>query len=501
MGTVYEATQDSPRRPVALKVLPTELARDPKVAERFAREANRLAALEEHPGIAKVYASGEESGVAYLAMQLLTGGDLEARLQSHGRLPWQEAATIGAAVADALHFAHEQGIVHRDVKPANIMFTGQGQPVVTDFGIAQAADEVRMTMTGTSICTPEYASPEQIKGNPLDGRSDLYSLGVVLYRMVCGLPLFDCPSPISWAMKHVSEAPPSPRLACPDLPPAFEAIIMRCLAKEPHERFATGADLARALREVQAAPAATVAAPAPFRPAPPPPAATTVVTAPARARFGWAVVALIVIGALALGAGGMALVGGSRPAAPPDYTHVTTTQTVAAPDTALTTGAPATPSEVAEAGNAAAVTQADSAEPSSEAEGVTTGRQASSVGPTLEGEEGKEIRATGTGLKYLVLNEGSGATPGKGDTIVAEYTGWLTDGTRFDSSKDHPGDFSFTVGTGQVIPGWDEALLDMRVGERRKLIVPPDLGYGGEGMGPIPPNATLVFEVKLLKIK
>ncbi|MEN6545917.1 MAG: serine/threonine-protein kinase [Armatimonadia bacterium] len=326
MGTVYEATQDSPRRPVALKVLPTELARDPKVAERFAREANRLAALEEHPGIAKVYASGEESGVAYLAMQLLTGGDLEARLQSHGRLPWQEAATIGAAVADALHFAHEQGIVHRDVKPANIMFTGQGQPVVTDFGIAQAADEVRMTMTGTSICTPEYASPEQIKGNPLDGRSDLYSLGVVLYRMVCGQPLFDCPSPISWAMKHVSEAPPSPRLACPDLPLAFEAIIVRCLAKEPHERFATGADLARALREVQAAPAATVAAPAPFRPAPPPPAATTVVTAPARARFGWAVVALIVIGALALGAGGMALVNmpsvraprsGPLPAAPP----------------------------------------------------------------------------------------------------------------------------------------------------------------------------------------
>ncbi|MEN6301127.1 MAG: serine/threonine-protein kinase, partial [Armatimonadia bacterium] len=154
MGTVYEATQDSPQRPVALKVLPTELARDPKVAERFAREANRLAALEEHPGIAKVYASGEEAGVAYLAMQLLTGGDLEARLQSHGHLPWQEAATVGAAVADALHFAHEQGIVHRDVKPANIMFTGQGQPVVTDFGIAQAADEVRMTMTGTSICTP-----------------------------------------------------------------------------------------------------------------------------------------------------------------------------------------------------------------------------------------------------------------------------------------------------------------------------------------------------------
>ena len=125
-----------------------------------------------------------------------------------------------------------------------------------------------------------------------------------------------------------------------------------------------------------------------------------------------------------------------------------------------------------------------------------------SMGPKLEGEEGKTAVTSKTGLKYIVLEEGKGSKPQKGATIVAEYTGWLTDGKKFDSSKDHPGEFSFQVGLGQVVPGWDEALSDMKVGERRKLIVPPDLGYGAEGAGGvIPPNATLVFEVKLAKIK
>jgi peptidylprolyl isomerase len=123
--------------------------------------------------------------------------------------------------------------------------------------------------------------------------------------------------------------------------------------------------------------------------------------------------------------------------------------------------------------------------------------------PTLEGEKGKPVVTTKSGLKYVVLAAGSGKKPTKGATVVAEYTGWLTDGTKFDSSKDHPDEFSFAVGTGGVIPAWDEALLDMKVGERRKLTVPADLGYGASGTpgGPIPPNATLIFEVKLVKIK
>jgi peptidylprolyl isomerase len=120
----------------------------------------------------------------------------------------------------------------------------------------------------------------------------------------------------------------------------------------------------------------------------------------------------------------------------------------------------------------------------------------------VEGEEGKPVEKTASGLQYVVLDPGTGAKPSKGDKVVAEYTGWLTDGTKFDSSKDHPGDFEFNVGAGNVIPGWDEAFSDMKEGERRKLIIPSDLGYGAEGTpgGPIPPNATLIFEVKLVKI-
>lgn len=250
MGIVYEAEQTSPHRRVALKVLPGDLAHSPGVAARFREEANRMAQLDGHPHIATVYAAGEEDGTAYFAMQLLPGGDLEQRLHRESRLDQKEAAEIAASVADALDHAHCQGIIHRDVKPANIMFDDRDKPVVTDFGIAKAADEIRMTLTGMSVCTPQYASPEQVKGNPIDGRSDLYSLGVVLYQMVCGRPLFDCANPMSWAMKHISELPQPPSLWCPDLNGQLQTIIMKCLQKDPSERFANGADLASALRNI-----------------------------------------------------------------------------------------------------------------------------------------------------------------------------------------------------------------------------------------------------------
>lgn len=147
-------------------------------------------------------------------------------------------------------------------------------------------------------------------------------------------------------------------------------------------------------------------------------------------------------------------------------------------------------------------TPAEPAKPATEAAKPEPVKE-ESVGPKVEGEEGKETKTTPSGLKYIVLDEGTGEKPKKGQTVIAEYTGWLTDGTKFDSSKDHPEAFSFPVGTGGVIPAWDEAMLEMKVGERRKLIVPPELGYGsrGAGGGVIPPDATLIFEVKLVKIK
>ncbi|MCE5237167.1 serine/threonine protein kinase [bacterium] len=271
MGIVYEAEQAMPRRHVALKVLPPEFAHSPGVAARFEQEANRMAQLDGHPNIATVYAAGEDNGTAYFAMQLLTGGDLEQRLARQGRFDQREAAQIIAKVADALDHAHRQGIVHRDVKPANIMFNAQGEPVVTDFGIAQAVDQVRMTMTGMSVCTPEYASPEQVKGNPVDGRSDLYSLGVVLYRMVTGRPLFDCGNPMTWAMKHMTEAPQPPEAWYPGVNPQLRNAILKCLQKEPSDRFANGHGLAQALREISwSAPGPTVIVDSPKPPLPPP---------------------------------------------------------------------------------------------------------------------------------------------------------------------------------------------------------------------------------------
>jgi peptidylprolyl isomerase len=178
----------------------------------------------------------------------------------------------------------------------------------------------------------------------------------------------------------------------------------------------------------------------------------------------------------------LALVGCSKPAEQPPAPAPTVTETPPPP---------AAPAKAA-------------AKPAAEKpSGEKPAAKAKTTGPKLEGEKGKPVVTTKSGLKYVVLSKGTGKQPTKGATIVAEYTGWLTDGTKFDSSKDHPGEFSFPVGLGQVIPGWDEALLSMKVGERRKLIVPPNLAYGANPPpgAPIPPNATLIFEVKLVKIK
>ncbi|MCE5237169.1 DUF2817 domain-containing protein [bacterium] len=318
MGVVYEARQASPRRHVALKVLPPELAHVPQVAARFADEANRMAMLEGHPNIAAVYAAGEADGVPYFAMRLLSGADLESRLAADRRLPLDEAAEIAAQVAEALDYAHRRGIVHRDIKPANIMFDDEGRPLVTDFGIAKAADEYRLTQTGTTIGTPEYASPEQIRGDDLDGRSDLYSLGVVLYRMVCGQLPFTAPTPMAHAIKHINEAPPPPGVIVQGVPPPLEHVILRCLAKRPEDRFASGKDLAAALRSLRLPHTKCGSAPAP--------AQTVVVAEPAsavpvhrRGRAGGpALVGLALLGAIALIVGTVMVLRTARSGTSPD---------------------------------------------------------------------------------------------------------------------------------------------------------------------------------------
>ncbi|MEN6641698.1 MAG: serine/threonine-protein kinase [Armatimonadia bacterium] len=250
MGVVYEAQQQAPQRRVAVKVLPPHLAADPGVAARFADEANKMARLEGHPNIAQVYAAGQSDGVPYLVMQLLRG-DLDQRLRTHGALPLSDAAELAAQVADGLDYAHERGVIHRDIKPANIMFDERGRPVVTDFGIAKAMDEYRLTSTGMTLGTPQYASPEQVRGKPLDGRSDLYSLGIVLYQMISGRLPFTSDSPMGYAMQHIEEQPRRLGDFLAGMPANLERIILRCLSKDPSQRFNNGRDLAAALRAQQ----------------------------------------------------------------------------------------------------------------------------------------------------------------------------------------------------------------------------------------------------------
>ena len=192
MADVYRAADERLGREVALKAVPPEFARDPERVERFEREV-RAAARLTHPNIVTVYEFGQGGGQHFYTMALMPGGDLKARVRAHpDGMPPAEARAVAAAMARALDYAHRQGFVHRDVKPENILFGEDGAPQLTDFGIARAMSSgTRMTATGMSIGSPHYMSPEQARGQAVDGRSDLYSLGVVLYEMLTGRVPFD----------------------------------------------------------------------------------------------------------------------------------------------------------------------------------------------------------------------------------------------------------------------------------------------------------------------
>ncbi len=305
MGIVYKARQTSLNRAVALKVLPPELAHSPTAAERFSHEAHNMARLS-HPNIVKVYEVGEQDGIHYFAMEYVEGkGTLRDVIEREGPMSSERAAEIGAQVADGLGYAHSQGVIHRDVKPANIMIDQHGQAVVTDFGIAKVDEVSGLTATGVTIGAPEYMSPEQVKGNPIDGRSDIYSLGVTLYEMVSGRVPFVATTPIALAMKHVNEFPHDPRELRPECPEWLASIILRALAKEPAERFGTAQEMAAALRAAKPVTAPTMQVPVggyPHAAAHPPVAGVPALTVPPRPDRKWAIAAvasaIVIVGAL-----------------------------------------------------------------------------------------------------------------------------------------------------------------------------------------------------------
>ena len=246
MATVYRAYDPRFGRDVAIKVLPSEFLHDSSFRARFEREAHIIAALE-HPGIVPVYDFGEEAGQPYLVMRFMVGGSLADRL-AQGPIALPEAAQILAGIAPALDVAHERGVVHRDLKPGNILFDERANPYVADFGIAKLVAESG-AFTGTGILgTPTYMSPEQAHGNvTLDSRSDVYALGAMLYELLAGKPPYQADTPLSLAMAHVMEPVPHIREAVPGLPAEVDKVVSRAMAKEREQRYATAGALATAL--------------------------------------------------------------------------------------------------------------------------------------------------------------------------------------------------------------------------------------------------------------
>jgi beta-lactam-binding protein with PASTA domain len=230
-------------RPVALKVLFPELSSDSSFVERFRREAQAAANLS-HPNIVPVFDWGESERTYFIVMEFVDGEPLSAIIRSQAPLPAARAAGIAADISKALSYAHRHGVVHRDVKPGNVLITRDGQVKVTDFGIARAVgSDDSVTQTGLVMGTATYFSPEQAQGLGVDGRSDVYALGVVLYEMVTGRPPFSADTPVAIAYKHVSEAAIPPRELQPRVPEALEAIILRAIAKQPGDRYPTAEDL------------------------------------------------------------------------------------------------------------------------------------------------------------------------------------------------------------------------------------------------------------------
>ena len=246
MATVYRAEQMPLGREVVVKVLHAHLARDAEMAERFRREAEAAAQLV-HPFICPLLDFGQSGETVYIVMPYLGGGSLAEKVQKERTVSPVVVAAAAAQVAVALDHAHRRGVVHRDVKPDNILFDEDGNALITDFGIATARFHGRLTATGRAMGTPHYMSPEQAMGKLVDGRSDLYALGIVMYEALVGFPPFDGADAFSVGYKHVHEKPVHLSEVDSRLPPGLVDVVMRCLVKPADERYARGDELADAL--------------------------------------------------------------------------------------------------------------------------------------------------------------------------------------------------------------------------------------------------------------
>jgi serine/threonine-protein kinase len=247
MSSVYRAHDRLLDRKVALKVLHEQYSEDADYVERFRREARAVASLS-HPNIVGVIDRGEHADRQFIVFEYVDGDNLKRMIERRGPAPVETALELGVQISRALSFAHQNGLVHRDVKPQNVLLNGDGHAKVTDFGIARSLDMQRgMTQTGTVLGTSDYIAPEQAQGQHVDDQTDVYSLGVVLFELLTGHVPFSGENFVAVAMRHINEPPPSIRAERPDVPPRVEAAIQRAMAKDPADRFRSMADFCQEL--------------------------------------------------------------------------------------------------------------------------------------------------------------------------------------------------------------------------------------------------------------
>ena len=249
MATVYRATDKILKRDVAVKILRDEFTTDEEFIKRFEVEAQSAARLT-HPNIVSIYDVGVEDNLHYIVMELIQGKTLkEIIIEERGPLPWKWSVNVAIQIASALEMAHKNNIVHRDIKPHNIIITEDGIAKVTDFGIAKAVSNSTITAFGTTIGSVHYFSPEHARGGFTDAKSDLYSLGVVMYEMVTGKVPFDADTPVSVALKHMQEEPEEPIEVNPNVPVAVNKIIMKAMQKDTTLRYQSATEMLRDLRK------------------------------------------------------------------------------------------------------------------------------------------------------------------------------------------------------------------------------------------------------------
>ncbi len=325
MAQVWRGTDEVLRRSVAVKILHPHLAADDTFVARFRQEAIAVARLS-HPAIVSVYDTCSDDGTEAIVMELVRGQTLRQRLDVGAIGPWV-AANIAAQVAGALDVAHTAGLVHRDIKPANIMLSDDGRVKVGDFGIAKAAESADLTQEGSYIGTAKYLAPEQVEGGPVDGRCDLYSLGVVLYEMLCGRVPFDADNSSATALARLHQEPQRPRLVRPGVPRELEVVTIQLLARRPDDRYASATEARAALLNAGAEestvsgevasvtpppppmPPGPLGPPSPYGAPPPPPSEQTQVRF-AQSERRWLVPTLLVVLAMvSLGVAGLLLRG------------------------------------------------------------------------------------------------------------------------------------------------------------------------------------------------